>query len=338
MSALVDNWLMAATGSRVRDFYETIGVNLPDSGGQEVSVSCFANPGAHTNGDKSPSCSVNMVSGQFCCHGCGVKGNPYAAALAFNYTPQRAAELARAHGLFINDTEKEKTPAPRLPDERQILKWRNALLCSVLTVTKDRNRITIRQARPTDPDSQEKEMSRVLLRRLRDLKGWTPGAIARCGLGWDGERITFTIRDKKLKRVGIVRYLPGGSPKVLAMKGSKRLLFPPPEIMSKRRPLYVVEGEPAAVSVRSCGLQCVGIPGTQGWRPEFAQRLMGFRIVFLPDCDQEGRGLAQRVFKSLPNVRVVDIDPSANDKTDVGDWIAECDPVRMRRVLEGLAA
>ena len=207
------------------------------------------------------------------------------------YAEQRARELAQAHGLFLEVVKDE--PGPRLPDERKLTKWRQDLLASP-----------------------------VILRRLQELKGWTPRAIVRCGLGWDGERLTFTIRDKKLKRVGVARYLPGGSPKMKALPGSKRLLFPPPEVLSRRLPLFIVEGEPCAVSIRSLGLQATAVPGAQAWRPEFAQRLYGFRrIVMLPDADAPGRELAGRVAR-LPNVRVVELE-SGDSGRDVGDWIAE---------------
>ena len=252
-----------------------MGFTLSDKGGDEAPISCFANPAGHQSGDRNPSCSVNLLTGLWKCFGCGQNGNAYQAALALGYAEPRARDLAQRFGLFL-ERAKDDAPKPRLPNERQLRKWREAMV--------------------NYP---------ALINRLYELKGWTLRAIIRCGLGWDGERITFTIRDKKLKRIGVVRYLPvlkPGERKVLALPGTKRGLFPPPETMSRRHPLYIVEGEPAAVSVRSCGLQAVAIPGTQSWRMEFVPRLAGFNLVFLPDCDPQGRDLARRVAGAGLNV------------------------------------
>jgi 5S rRNA maturation endonuclease (ribonuclease M5) len=142
--------------------------------------------------------------------------------------------------------------------------------------------------------------------------------------------------------VGVARYLPGGSPKMLSLAGSRRLLFPAPETLMRQKPLYLVEGEPAAVSVRSCGLQAVAVPGAQSWRMEFAQRLMPFNVIVLPDCDSQGRELAARVVRALPRVRTVDLDPGRQDGWDVGDAVAEASTEgglsQVRRMLEQMAA
>ena len=313
LSLAEESWISAANGGgQVREFYAMLGVELPDRGGDEAAVPCFANPSGHSHGDRNPSCSVNLINGLWACHGCGMKGNAYNAAVSVGHREARARELAQAYGLFLEVVKDEKPKAPRLPNERQLAKWRRDLLAS-----------------------------EVLMGRLEELKGWTPRAIVRCGLGWDGERLTFTVRDKKLKKVGVVRYLPGHAKKMIAMPGSKRLLWPPPELMSRRAPLYLVEGEPAAVSVRSVGLQAVAVPGVSSWRPEFAQRLMPFSVVVLADCDAQGRDLARRVVRSLPRAKAIDLEPNRSDGLDVGDWIAEASSDgglrQMRRLLEALA-
>lgn len=314
MSALADSWLRDATGARAVEFYAELGIVLPDRGGQEAAISCFSNPTAHKRDDRNASCSVSLTSGLWACHGCGQKGNAYQAALSLGYAEARAAELAKQFGLFLEVAKQE--PAERLPDERKLRKWREALVGD-----------------------------EVLTGRLGELKGWTRRAIIRCGLGWNGERITFTIRDRKLKRVGVMLYHPNppvGVKKITALPGTKRLLFPPPEVMSRRFPLYVVEGEACAVSVRSCGLQAVAVPGAGAWRPEFAQRLFPFEVVVLPDADRQGRDMAARVAAALPKARVVDLHPGDESGLDVGDWVAgaSCEGglAQVRRVLEGIAA
>lgn len=306
MSVSVTDWLLEATGARAREFYARIGVELPARQGDEVPVRCFARPEAHSHDDRRPSCSVNVLTGLFCCQGCGAKGNAYQAAVIMGWSERDALTLAVDHGL---SQELEK---PKLPNERQLKKWRRALLASP-----------------------------VILNRLREVKGWTAEAIVRTSLGWDGERIVFPIRTPKLKIAGVVRYLPGGSPKSLALPGSKRLLFPAPEVTSRKRPLFVVEGEPDAVSVWSCGHQAVAVPGTGSWRQDWAQRFLGRQVIVLPDCDAQGRELAERIRRDVPRARVVDLEPFRTDGGDIGDWVLgasrEGGSQQMHDLLGGLA-
>ena len=149
------DWVLSNTGSRVIDFYATIGIVLPDRGGTEVSVRCFTNSAAHNREDRNPSCAVNLMSGLWKCHGCGQSGNAYQAAVMLGYAEQRARELAQAHGLFLEVVKDE--PGPRLPDERKLTRWRQDLLASP-----------------------------VIMRRLQELKGLD--ASSDCpvwfGLGW----------------------------------------------------------------------------------------------------------------------------------------------------------
>ena len=310
-----DDWLLNAVGGRVREFYTQMGVELPGHNtGQEATVRCFANPDGHNRGDRNPSCSVNLLNGKWKCHGCDQAGNPYQAAVRLGYSEQRARELARSYGLFLERGPDSPTK-PRLPSDTQFRKWRERL-----------------------------RSSPKILARLRELKGWTPEGIRACRVGWDGERLVFQIREPRpkvrgLRTVGAARYLPGGKPKMISLPGSKRSLFPPPEVLLKGEPTFVVEGEPAAVSVWSCGLQAVGVPGASSWRFDWAGRLGLFRrLVILPDCDQQGRDLAERIAGVVPRAEVVDLEPSCSDGTDIGDWVADGGPVQLRRLLESVAA
>ena len=66
----------------VRAFYKALGIELPGWPKLEAPVRCFAQPDAHNHSDRSPSCSVNLASGAWNCHGCGAHGGAYDAALA----------------------------------------------------------------------------------------------------------------------------------------------------------------------------------------------------------------------------------------------------------------
>ena len=83
----------------IRAFYAALGIELPGWSTLEAPVRCFAQPDAHHRADRSPSCSVNLASGAWNCHGCGAHGGAYDAALAVGHTPRSAMDLLIAHGL-----------------------------------------------------------------------------------------------------------------------------------------------------------------------------------------------------------------------------------------------
>ena len=297
----------------VREFFSELGVTLPGNATTgSVSVPCFANPSAHNHEDRRPSCSVNLDTGQWRCHGCGAHGGAYDAAVARGQPPSVAADLAKRHGLFVDDREQttsarprtatSRRAAPSLPSEAQVRTWREALLGN-----------------------------EMLLARLFELRGWTREAIGALELGIDGNRVTFPIRNADSQLVGLLRYAPNPAarkgPKMLAAKGTPRQLFPPPETLPADATLHLVEGEPDAVAMRSLGLASVAVPGVQGWRPEWAPRFAGRHVVLTCDLDADGRELMAQAGRDLlphaATVRVVDMDASREDGGDVGDLVRE---------------
>ena len=180
------------------------------------------------------------------------------------------------------------------------------------------------------------------LARLEGLRGWTREAVERLELGFDGERVVFPIRNWAGELVGLGRYQPNGDrrsedePKMKADAGSRRELFPRPE---------AVEGEPDAVRAASLGLSAVAVPGVEGWRPEYRERFRGRRVVVCFDCDAQGREAAARVAADLlgaaSEVRLLDLDPAANDGFDLTDFAAKAasasERAETRRILERCA-
>jgi Toprim-like len=162
------------------------------------------------------------------------------------------------------------------------------------------------------------------LELVHRLRGWTETAIERLELEWregDVRPVGFPVRDATGERVGALRYDPTGraEPKMLAEAGSTRELFPPPEtIPDGVDRLILTEGEPDCVAAWSAGFAAVAVPGTAGWKDEYAGRFSGRRwtvyVVF--DCDEAGRAAAVTVAASLVaagvDARIVDLDPSRN--------------------------
>ncbi len=71
------------TAPNVRGFYGALGIQLPAWATREAPVRCFTHADAHNRADRTPSCSVNLASGAWNCHGCGARGGAYDAALGY---------------------------------------------------------------------------------------------------------------------------------------------------------------------------------------------------------------------------------------------------------------
>jgi hypothetical protein len=165
-----------------------------------------------------------------------------------------------------------------------------------------------------------------------DVKPWTN----------DGLRRTDAALERDGRwRLGAVRYLPGtsGPIKTLAAKGSKRGLYPDPASVGGET-LYVVEGEPDAVTGASLGLPTIAIPGAGKWRDEWATRIAEGRrrVVVIPDADEAGRRAAKRAAGAIAShcedVRILDLFPDRADGADLSDFAAgaEREPARERLI------
>jgi hypothetical protein len=170
-------------------------------------------------------------------------------------------------------------------------------------------------------------------------KRWTPQALAGLNIGWDGQRFTLPIRDAKGTLVNVCRYRPGAHPKMLACRSRPRDLFPAPELARdslgpRRRGVYLVEGEPDAISAASIGILAIAVPGSAGWRTEWAPRFAGMYVRMLADHDESGERLgataAHDLARYAASVRVLDWrdvigrEPAAG--YDLGAWICDSNP------------
>jgi hypothetical protein len=305
----------------VRAFYAELGIELADGASREAPVRCFARPEAHSNGDHSPSCSVNLQSGAWNCHGCGAGGGPYDAALAAGRTPRQAMELLTVYGLVRPTgtghraragTGKIATSAERAfttslgAQERDIERWAERL----------------------DSDCQ-------LIRRLILERGWAPSALRTLGIGLQGSRITIPIRNTRGDLRGVLRYDPFGDrePKMLAIRGTRLGLVPhPAKELSDR--VILVEGPPDMIAARSAGLPAIAVPGTSAWQPAWARLLADRRVTIVMDCDTPGRRAAREVAASLAgvacSVHIIDLCPGRADGYDLTDRILERRRTRQR--------
>lgn len=208
---------------------------------------------------------------------------------------------------------------------------------------------------PLPSDDQLREWSEQLqahlklLALLRELRGWSPEGLATLGVGFDGERIVFPIRDGAGTLVNTSRWTPRpttGQPKIKALPGRARDLFPAPESV-KADVVFITEGEGDAVAAATLGLPASSIPGTEAADRVHVERFRRFRSVnVLLDCDQAGRDAAERLGARLAaagiEARVLDLDPSRDDKYDLSDFTREAAESggleHARQLLERMAA
>ena len=123
---------------------------------------------------------------------------------------------------------------------------------------------------------------------------------------------------------------------------SPRPLYRLPSLISIEGPVYVVEGEKCADALVALGLNATTSVGGAGsahhsdWLP-----LKNRRVFIIPDADVPGVNYGAAVAAlahaaGAAEVRIVDIGelwPTAPEKADIADWIAECalTPAQMLR-------
>jgi Protein of unknown function (DUF3987)/Toprim-like len=255
-----------------------------------------------THEDRSPSLSISVGEDERVLVHC------FAGCLTEDIVEALGLEV---RDLFPPDHERSRPPArmsrepaksrAALPSEEQLAAWQRAL---------------------RDHEG--------LHRRLVELRGWTREVVEALGLGYDGKRIVFPVKDASGQLVGVVRYRPGNRPdgerKILADPGSVRELWPAPESLNGTQ-VVLAEGESDAVSLATIGLPAVAVPGAASWRSEWASRFTGRDVIVCTDCDEPGRGLAERAADDLrqtaASVRVIDLDSNRSDGHDVGDLVRD---------------
>jgi Toprim-like len=310
------------TTGDIRGFYESLGVVLPAQAQHEAPVRCFASPETHRHGDRSPSASISLVSGAWCCHACGARGGAYDAALALGHTPRGAIELMITHGLI----ERRAGPDSRPPDRSQSTR-------------------ASRQAQPpaapqrphleaTDADVARWQSSLArrpsLISRLAQEREWRYGVLCELEVGLDaGGRLTIPIRTATGDLQGVLRYQPWRThgPKMLAVRGTRLGLIPNPS----REPaphVVLVEGPADMIAARSNGLAAIAVSGTYAWRSEWALAFAGRRVTVVMDCDRPGREAAIRIASDLApssEVAVLELDPARDDGYDLTDALLDRD-------------
>jgi DNA primase len=167
-----------------------------------------------------------------------------------------------------------------------------------------------------------------MLSRLTAERGWGYAAICELEVGLDaGGRVTIPIRDGDENLRGVLRYQPWhtGSPKMLAVRGTRLGLIPHPA-REGSPDVVLVEGPADMIAARSHGIAAIAVPGTQAWRSEWASLLAGRRVTVVMDSDRPGREAAERIrtdLTAVSDVSVLDLDPARDDGYDLTDALLD---------------
>jgi 5S rRNA maturation endonuclease (ribonuclease M5) len=311
-------------GADIRGYYQQLGIQIPDGPRVEASVRCFADREAHRREDRDPSCSVNLVSGAWQCHGCGARGGAYDAAIARGHTPRTAIDLMIARGLIERRArlrtagELLRDPDSARPPRAQARARTNLLLPRPVlqVIEQDISRWhTALSRRPS------------LIASLTRDRGWRYDTIRALKLGLDRGRITIPIRNAEDQLRGVLRYQPEPSdrPKMLAVPGSRIGLVPHPAVEPSEQ-ILLVEGPPDMIAARSRGLPAIAVPGDHAWQPQWAQLLAERDVTIVMDADKAGRAAAERIARELSDhalTKIVDLAPLRTDGYDLTDWLVE---------------
>lgn len=98
----------------------------------------------------------------------------------------------------------------------------------------------------------------------------------------------------------------GHAEKYLGLPGDPVRIFNTRALVEADDTIHVTEGEIDAVSLESCGLNAVGIPGSENLPAHLPRLLAGFdRVVLWADGDAAGAGMAKRFARLIPDVHII---------------------------------
>lgn len=172
-------------------------------------------------------------------------------------------------------------------------------------------------------------------------KGWRKATLEALGVGLDGDgRYVFPLANALGESCGAVLYADNGrTPKAKAEPGTVRELWPRPEDVTDPA-LFVVEGEPDAVSMAELGYPAVALPGVGKASPDWPERIAAGRFVVycVTDADASGRtrmrDMAERIAHIGVDAYVLDLAPERDDGYDVGDLLRDDGAEFGRMVLD----
>ncbi len=121
----------------------------------------------------------------------------------------------------------------------------------------------------------------------------------------------------------------GAGPKYLSHHGEVGRPYNVAALFGSKQPTYITEGEIDAISMWRAGLNAVGFPGAQIWKPVFARLFRMRDVVIVADGDDAGMSFAHSVAKDLESYRIVQCPPDQ----DANSILISEGPEGLRRLV-----
>lgn len=155
----------------------------------------------------------------------------------------------------------------------------------------------------------------------KDEQGVTVFTKIRIEPGYDGRSKSFYCEREE------------NGQKIRNMDGCKKILYRLPEVIdgiSRKEPIFLVEGEKDADKLFELGLMATTAPVTLVWHPEYTDSLKDADMVILGDHDKAGLQRINLITKNLAgktkSLRVIHplpgLEYSESHGKDVTDWLA----------------
>ncbi|MBQ2879177.1 MAG: AAA family ATPase, partial [Anaerotignum sp.] len=112
------------------------------------------------------------------------------------------------------------------------------------------------------------------------------------------------------------------------LNGRQKTLFHLPQLIkgiAARERIFYVEGEKDVLTLESMGLIATTAGSANDWKPEYSLYFKNADVVILPDNDEPGQALAEKITKDMKNVaaRTLIVKTADIPKGDVTDYIQE---------------
>ena len=209
--------------------------------------------------EQTPSFNVHRKEPYFKCFGCGRGGDIFAFVMT----------LAQCGFLEALETLEKNVPPDAVRTMERMAQANILAVCSIF----DRVQAGYRAM-----------FSRV-------LSGYpelcvSRGSLERLGVGWDGEALTFPMRNEDGEIVGIRRRLPDG--KKLSVRGGREGCFVPTGTMEVEPVVYVTEGPTDTAAALDLGLYAIGRPSCNGGGYIISRLTANKAVVIVSDNDTAG--------------------------------------------------
>lgn len=140
------------------------------------------------------------------------------------------------------------------------------------------------------------------LSTLSESLGVSPLALARLGMGWDGEAATFPMFDAERRCVGVRRRFPDG--RKLSVAGGHEGVFMP-EGFPEADDVLICEGPTDTAAALTLGFEAIGRPSCRG-AVEITKALCAHvRCVIVADADAPGQSGAKALAEQLRGAKIV---------------------------------